>query len=76
MAGTDEQRAGARHYETFVLRLWVEDDGEIQHGEIRHVRSNAAKRFRKIDHALAFIRGLVRPGEQDDAVNSALTRRW
>ena len=61
---SSRERAGSR-YETFVVRLWVEHDGAIEHGEIRHVGSNAAKRFREIGHALSFITSLVGPPDSD-----------
>lgn len=59
MRDTQRDTTRTHRYETFVVRLWIEDDGGIEHGEIRHVRSNAARRFREIRHALSFIRTLV-----------------
>ncbi len=51
--------SSARRYETFVIRLWVEDDAPFEHGEIRHVNSNHGIRFRDIDRAFDFIRSTL-----------------
>jgi hypothetical protein len=56
-----------KRYETFVLRLWVEADGAVDHGEIRHIGSNSVGRFRDLGRALAFIRKVIRPCEDDPA---------
>ncbi len=39
-------------YQTFVVRLWVDDEGAMSHGEVRHLGSGAASRFREV-HLLA-----------------------
>lgn len=43
-------------YETFVIRLWMEDDVGLDHGEVRHVGSGTGRRFRQVDEALEFVR--------------------
>ena len=50
----------ARHkrYETFVVRLWVDSDAGFEHGEIRHIASNAQIRFRELARAVQFGRAL------------------
>jgi hypothetical protein len=58
---------GTKRYETFVVRLWVESEGAVDHGEIRHVGSNSIGRFRDLDRALGFIRKVIRPCEDDPA---------
>lgn len=58
MLKTTTTTAAASRYETFVMRLWVED-ARIEHGEIRHVRSNTAVRFRDIAHACEFMMHIV-----------------
>lgn len=47
-------------YETFVIRLWMEDQVGLGHGEIRHVRSGTGRHFRQVDEALEFVRGIAR----------------
>lgn len=43
-------------YETFVVRVWIEDDGtDLNHGEIRHVSSGMGVRFRELREVLKFI---------------------
>ena len=42
-------------YETFVIRLWVEDQAEVNHGEIRHPLSGAGRRFVRLEDAMAFM---------------------
>jgi hypothetical protein len=63
-----------KRYETFVVRLWVEDEGKVEHGEIRHVGSSASAHFRETARVLAFIRMVIGPND-DDAVNPGLTVR-
>jgi hypothetical protein len=55
MTKSIEQDGSANHYETFVVRLWVEHGSEVRHGEVRHLTSGAAHRFREVSDALAFI---------------------
>ena len=42
-------------YETFVIRVWVEDPAEVSHGEIRHPLSGAGRRFVRMEEAMAFM---------------------
>ena len=42
-------------YETFVMRVWVDNSAVVDHGEIRHTRSGAGRRFLRMDEAMAFI---------------------
>lgn len=42
-------------YETFVLRIWVEDSTAANHGEIRHLASGMGLRFRQVQEAMKFI---------------------
>ncbi|HET6614438.1 MAG TPA: hypothetical protein VFH62_01015 [Dehalococcoidia bacterium] len=42
-------------YETFVIRVWVEDPAEVNHGEIRHPLSGAGRRFVRMEEAMAFM---------------------
>jgi hypothetical protein len=46
-------------YETFVVRLWIEDGGEMAHGEIRHLTSGTGLRFRRLPQATKFIKELA-----------------
>ena len=54
-----DELAGTKRYETFVIRLWVEEKGLVEHGEIHHIGSNSTVRFRKIARALTFIRDII-----------------
>jgi len=54
-----EGLAGTKRYETFVIRVWVEEEGLVEHGEIRHIGSSSAVRFREIERAVAFIRNVI-----------------
>lgn len=60
--GHGNQRGGAAHYETFVLRLWVED-ASCRHGEIRHVQSTSSLRFENLQRALEFVSSIIDGGE-------------
>ncbi len=42
-------------YETFVIRLWIEDEAKLDHGEIRHLKSGTGVRFRRVLEAMNFI---------------------
>lgn len=43
-------------YETFVVRVWIEDDDtDFNHGEIRHVSSGMGMRFRELREVMKFI---------------------
>jgi hypothetical protein len=42
-------------YETFVLRIWIEDSTAAGHGEIRHLASGIGLRLRHIEEAMKFI---------------------
>ena len=56
--GHGDQRGGAAHYETFVLRLWVED-AICRHGEIHHVQSTSSLRFENLQRALEFVTSVI-----------------
>lgn len=47
--------ASNKRYETFVIRLWIDSDAGFEHGEIRHVASNAGLRFRRLGRAIVFM---------------------
>jgi len=47
-------------YETFVLRLWIEDGSAVRHGEVRHVATGKELRFLRIDQAIKFIEFMAR----------------
>lgn len=55
-------------YETFVIRLWTEEDADYEHGEIRHVRSGTGLRFRRVQDAVMFIQKFisVRQGDKNE----------
>ncbi len=42
-------------YETFLVRLWIGDDHDVSHGEVKHLGSGTGSRFRKVSNATAFI---------------------
>lgn len=42
-------------YETFVIRVWVDDAAAVNHGEIRHPLSGAGRRFVRMQEAMAFM---------------------
>ena len=52
-------------YETFVIRLWVGDDADPGHGELRHLTDGTVFRFRRVQEALRLIEGIV-GGEAED----------
>lgn len=62
---------GSKRYETFVVRLWVEVPGNVEHGEIRHVGSNSFTRFREVAHAITFIRDVISGHETQDNLTEA-----
>jgi len=43
------------HYSSFILRLWVETNGEWRSGVIQHVASRNKKRFSTPEEMLDFI---------------------
>ena len=62
---------GSKRYETFVVRLWVETPGNVEHGEIRHVGSNSFTRFREVAHAMTFIREVISGHKPPDELTEA-----
>lgn len=42
-------------YETFILRIWVEDSTDQSHGEIRHLASGMGLRLSHVEEAMKFI---------------------
>ena len=42
-------------YETFIVRLWIGDDGALGHGELRHLPAGSGFRFRRVQQAFQFI---------------------
>jgi hypothetical protein len=52
-------------YETFVVRLWVEDGGVVDHGEVRHLTTGTGLRFRDMDQALQFIQRMASRPDRD-----------
>ena len=54
-------------YETFVIRLWMEDGAGLGHGEIRHLTTGKGMHFRQIQQAVEFIERIAagwQPAEQ------------
>lgn len=51
-------------YETFVIRLWIEGESQLRHGEIRHLPSGTEFRFQHVEEAVEFIN------------RHALKKRW
>lgn len=50
-----ETAVATSRYETFVIRLWIEPNAVVQHGEIRHIKSNHTAHFRDFDRAMKFM---------------------
>jgi hypothetical protein len=50
-----ETAVASSRYETFVIRLWIESDAVVEHGEIRHIKSNHTAHFRDFDRAMKFM---------------------
>ena len=48
-----------RRYETFVIRIWIDDNDEPDHGEVRHLRSGTGVRFKTPTRAAEFIEQFV-----------------
>ncbi len=55
-----------------MIRLWVETDDRLDHGEIRHVGTSAGRRFRNLDEAMAFVHRVI-AGSARPADNRCLT---
>lgn len=55
MVTPERAACAASRYETFVIRLWVDRDAVVEHGEIRHIASNHTVRFRDFERAVKFI---------------------
>jgi hypothetical protein len=47
------------HYETFVVRLWIKDGGEMENGVVHHLASGTDFRFRRLPQATKFIKELL-----------------
>ena len=58
-------------YETFVIRLWIENEHSLDHGEIRHLTSGQSSRFQYVEDAFKFIGRFVaepaRTGSEPDS---------
>lgn len=59
------------HYETFVVRLWINSEAELGHGEIRHLGTGSAWRFRQTEQMLKFIEDHTRALTRRPAKSSA-----
>ena len=46
-------------YETFVIRLWMETEGGLDHGEVRHLSTGTGFRFRQVEQALEFVQRTI-----------------
>ena len=46
-------------YETFVIRLWIEDDSSGGHGEVRHLASGKGMLFKKREEVTHFIESII-----------------
>jgi hypothetical protein len=57
-------------YETFVVRLWVEDDEVVAYGEVRHLTTSTGLRFRELDQAVRFINRMTSRGNHGAAGGS------
>lgn len=55
-----------------MIRVWVESDDHVDHGEISHVGSNAGLRFRDVEQAFRFMRRII-AGRVRKADNRCLT---
>jgi hypothetical protein len=62
-------------YETFVIRLWMEDDVGLDHGEVRHVGSGAGRRFRQMYEALDFVQAMA-ARESDNSTQGNSDEEW
>lgn len=56
-------RGPMSQYETFVIRLWMEDGERLGHGEIRHLMTGKGMRFTQIQQAVKFIERMAAGGE-------------
>lgn len=65
-------------YETFVIRLWIEDESGLDHGEVSHLTTGTGLRFLQIEQALQFIQKKVaqepRSDNPSDGVERSLDR--
>ncbi|MEO7665457.1 MAG: hypothetical protein ABIU97_00310 [Dehalococcoidia bacterium] len=61
-------------YETFVIRVWVDDEAILDHGEIRHLGSGMGLRFLKIPEVIRFIER-VAPGVEAGPMHSRKAQR-
>ena len=52
-------------YSSFVLRIWVDDSGEMTRGQIQHVNTQESIYFVNSDKMLAFIRNHLNPPLRD-----------
>ena len=46
-------------YETFVIRVWIDDQSSMNHGEVRHPLTGAGRRFVRMEDALSFMSGYL-----------------
>lgn len=46
-------------YETFVIRLWMNDQASLSHGEVRHLTTGTGLRFLRVEEALEFIQRIA-----------------
>ena len=54
-------------YETFVIRLWIEDGHGLDHGEVTHLTSGRERRFLKVEQAMQFIREMAEKESESGA---------
>ena len=58
-------------YETFVIRLWIEDGSGLDHGEVTHLTSGRERRFLKIEQAMKFIREMAEEKNESEEPGEA-----
>jgi hypothetical protein len=61
-------------YETFVIRVWVEDEAVLDHGEVRHLTSGIGLRFRRVHEVIRFIER-VAASPESHANESTISRQ-
>ena len=60
------------HYSSFIVRIWVGEDGRMVRGYVQHVATQEAAHFVDISKMLAFIEAHLQPTNQLDQSNDRL----
>lgn len=58
------------YYNTFVVKIWCQDTGELNKGHVQHVSTQEERYFLDMDDLTAFIRGHLSPPTDESVMGN------